>query len=292
MKSIIYLFMLIVFSVTANAQGYLLGPQQFNSDIVVHGTTAPTTSWFAPNYNTPVDFIASGGCTGSCVGYSGSWNNYWGNFLRLPQVNCSGYDTILMTFDISNSYFATQSADWCRFYIWADNGYKNNVISVKIDGIDVTYDSGANGKGFKFSEARNCASVQVLFNISAIADKSNILFYLEPSCGYNNSNTFMVKFDNIAVTGGSTVTVVENNTISKEHENIVISVSENSVTFSAVQNINSIKLFSISGIPVYSRENINNIVFCLNNRSFLNGTYIIQINCNGKLYNKKIEILK
>lgn len=181
------------------AQTYLLGPQAFNTDILVHGTSASTTVWFAPNYNTPIDFISTGGCTGSCVGYSGSWNNYWGNFLRLPEVNCTGKDTVSLTFNISNSYFASQPNDWCRFYIWADNGYKHNVVSVKINGTDVTYDSGVNGKGFKFSVLRNCDTAEVKFDLTAIANKTNILFYIEPNCGYNNSNTFFVKFDNVAI---------------------------------------------------------------------------------------------
>jgi hypothetical protein len=32
--------------------------------------------------------------------------------------------------------------------MWADNAYKHNVISVKIDNVDHTYDAGVNGKGF------------------------------------------------------------------------------------------------------------------------------------------------
>ena len=197
-KNILLLALLGISGIT-NAQTYLLGPQAFNTDILVHGSSAATTVWFAPDYNTPIDFLSTGGCSGSCVGYSGSWNNYWGNFLRLPEVNCSGKDTVLLTFNVSNSYFAAQPNDWCRFYVWADNGYKHNVVSVKINGIDVTYDSGVNGKGFKFSTLRNCDTAEVKFDLSAIVNKTNILFYLEPNCGYNNSNTFFVKFDNVAI---------------------------------------------------------------------------------------------
>lgn len=291
MKTFLFICFFACFTLTVNAQSYLLGPQSFNSDIVVHGTTAPVTSWFAPNYNTPIDYITTGGCTGACVGYSGSWNNYWGNFLRLPQVNCTGYDTVLMTFSVSNSYFASQSADWCRFYMWADGGYKNNVISIKIDSIDVTYDSGVNGKGFKFSEARNCATAQVLFNISSIADKTNILFYLEPSCGYNNSNIFMVKFDNIAIAGGSGVTSYKTHSIPENSEEVDISVSENTVTFLSTHNINSIKIFSLNGILVYNRENIRNKIFNLNSGDLHTGFYIVQVWLNEKLLNYKIAVL-
>jgi len=164
--------------------------QEFNSDVLVHGSSAPTTSWFAPDWNTPIDYASSGGCPGGWVGYSGNWNNYWGNFLRLPEQDCSGNDEVTIEFDVTHSYFASQTDDWIRFYMWADGGYEHNVVSVEVDGIDVTYDSGMNGKGFQFTESRSCAHVVVTFDISAIVDKSNILFYLEALCQYNNSNTF------------------------------------------------------------------------------------------------------
>ncbi len=175
----------------------------FDTDILVHGTSAPTTVWFAPDYNSPIAHSATDGCPDGRVGYQGSWNNYWGNFLRSPQINCTGHDEVALNFDVSHSYFASHTNDWCRFYMWADGGYKHNVVSVKINGSDVTYDSGVNGKGFKFSELRSCDDVQVNFDISLISDKSNILFYIEPSCGYNNSNLFYVWLDNIEFSAGS-----------------------------------------------------------------------------------------
>ncbi|MDD3860406.1 MAG: hypothetical protein PHW83_09430 [Bacteroidales bacterium] len=181
----------------------LLGPQGFSTDILVHGSSAPTTVWFAPDFNDPIAHSATGGCPDGQVGYQSSWNNYWGNFLRLPEIDCTGHDEVTLSFDVSHSYFASHTNDWCRFYVWADGGYEHNVVSVKINGSDVTYDSGVNGKGFKFSEVRSCDDVQVNFDISAISDKSNILFYLEPSCGYNNSNSFYVWFDNIEFSAGS-----------------------------------------------------------------------------------------
>jgi len=186
-----------LFPLFAHAQ--ILGPEPFNSDFIVHGTTAATTVWFAPDYYSPIDYVSTGGCTGGRIGYSGSWNNFWGNFVRLPQISASGLDSIKLSFDVSHSYFATHTSDWCRFYVWADGAYKKIVSTVKINGNNALYDSGANGKGFKFSEARSCAAAEVVFDLSTIIDKTSILIYLEPSCGYNNSNTFFVYFDNIAV---------------------------------------------------------------------------------------------
>ncbi len=185
-------------TVLCNSQS-ITTTEEFNSDILVHGTSAPTNVWFAPSYNTPISYNATNGCPPGSIGYSGSWNNYWGNFVRLPEVNCTGFDTVTLSFDVSHSYFDTHPNDWCRFYVWADNAYKHNVISVKINNVDVTYDAGVNGKGFKFSALRSCAHVEVLFNISSIVNKSNILFYIDPSCGYNDSKTFYVWFDNISI---------------------------------------------------------------------------------------------
>jgi hypothetical protein len=215
MKTIISLFFLLFFSGYTSAQT-LLPVEEFNSDILIHGTSAPTNVWFAPNYNTPIDWTATGGCPDGRIGYSSSWNNYWGNFVRLPQINCTGNDTVMMTFDVSHSFFSAHVNDWCRFYVWADSEYKKNVVSVTIDSVDVTYDSGINGKGFKFAQIRSCASVEVLFDLSAIIDKSNILFYIEPSCGYNNSNVFYVWLDNISIKGYSGSTVALNEQMDQE----------------------------------------------------------------------------
>lgn len=176
--------------------------EEFDSNILVHGTNAPTNVWFAPDWNTPIAHSASGGCPGGHIGYEGNWNNFWGNFVRLPEANCTGLDEVSLTFDVSHSHFPAHPNDWCRFYIWADGGYVHNVVSVEINGVDVTHDSGINGKGFRFTEVRSCDKVEVVFDISGIANKSNILFYIEPSCGYNNSNMFYVWFDNISLTSG------------------------------------------------------------------------------------------
>lgn len=288
MRFISCLLFIILLSFSVKSQNYLLGPQEFNSDILVHGTTAPTTSWFAPNYNSPIDFISSGDCSGSCVGYSGSWNNYWGNFLRLPEVNCVGNNTILMTFHVSNSYFASHTNDWCRFYMWADNGYKHNVVSVKINGTDVTYDSGANGKGFKFSEPRTCDTVEVVFNISAIINKSNILFYLEPSCGYNNSNNFMFMLDNVSIIGQSTSAIKIN---SPNYNNLNVSFSENNIIIRTNQDIKDLRLYSTNGKLVFHKTGISKNELFIDKASLKKGTYIIQVLSNEIVYNKKIEII-
>ena len=184
-----------------NSGTSLMALQQFNSDVLIH--TSPTNFvWYAPNSNTPIDYVASGGCTGGYAGYSGSWNNYWGNFVRLPQIDCSGKDSVMLSFDISNSYFAAQPSDNARFYIWADGAYnKACMTSVKVNGIEEgVWD--INGRHLYFTVARTCAHVDVTCNLASVSNKTNILFYIEPSCSYNYSNTFFVKLDNIVVNGG------------------------------------------------------------------------------------------
>ncbi|HBG70989.1 MAG: hypothetical protein A2W93_03195 [Bacteroidetes bacterium GWF2_43_63] len=201
MKTILLSFFVLIYML---GQAQILGPEPFNGDILVHGTSAANTVWFAPDYNPPIAFSSTGGCPGGRIGYAGSWNSFWGNFVRMPQINASGLDSIKLTFDVSHSYFAAHTADWCRFYVWADGAYKKIVSAVRINGSNVLYDSGANGKGFKFTETRSCAATEVIFDLSTIVDKSSILIYLEPSCGYDNSNTFYVYFDNIAVANAGT----------------------------------------------------------------------------------------
>jgi len=177
-----------------------LFPEGFDDNILVHGFTAPTNVWFAPESNPPIQHYPDGGNPGGRVGFSGSWNNWWGNFLRLPEVNCTGNNVVTLTFDVWHSHFPTHTDDRMRFYIWADGEYKRDVISVTIDGEDVMYELPfGNGWGFQFTEERDAAEVKVTFDISEVSNKSDILFYLEPSCGYNNSNEFYVFFDNISI---------------------------------------------------------------------------------------------
>ncbi|MDY0143061.1 MAG: T9SS type A sorting domain-containing protein [Bacteroidales bacterium] len=169
-------------------------PQTFDTDVLTHGTNPSATNiWFAPEYYAPISWTSSGGNPGGRVGYSGSAN--WSNFLRTPAINCTGQDLVTLTFDVWHS---ENTSNWIKFNQWADDGYKNNVVSVKINGEDVTYIYGT-GKGFQFSEQRATAQVEVIFDISAISDKSNIQFYFNAIC--NHGSAFYVYFDNISITG-------------------------------------------------------------------------------------------
>lgn len=142
---------------------------------------------------------ASNGCTDGAVGFSGAFNSFFGCFLRSPQVNATGQDEVVLTFNVSHSYAAANPNDRMRIYYYADGGFTNNAIStLKINGSDALANFGANGLGFSYTEVRTCADVEVVFDITGVTDKSNILFYLEPSSGYNNSHVFYTWIDNVS----------------------------------------------------------------------------------------------
>ncbi|GAI53405.1 unnamed protein product, partial [marine sediment metagenome] len=89
--------------------------QEFNSDVIVHVPAA--TVWFAPVFNTPIDYSSSGGCPGGHATYSEAWNDFWGNFLRTPEADCSGQNEVILNFTLSHSYFASHPNDRIRFYL-------------------------------------------------------------------------------------------------------------------------------------------------------------------------------
>ncbi len=296
MKKLVLIYLSVSAVFFSIGQTVLLPVEEFNSNILVHGTTAPSTVWFAPNYQPPIAWTSSGGCPDGRIGYSSSWNNYWGNFVRLPQINCTGHDTIILSFDVSHSWFSAHTNDWCRFYIWADGGYTHNVVSVLIDSVDVTYDSGINGKGFRFTEVRSCNSVEVKFDISAISNKSNLLLYIEPSCSYNNSNVFYVYFDNISA---------------KSHDGVSVSLEDKKEEFEflvypvpASESINleykqgfppntSIGVFSVDG-KVLIKENLlyGETLHWINISQLYAGIYLMNIisEKQGVLFQKSIVV--
>ncbi len=166
---------------------------------------APIDTFWSPATCTTggLKYFSTGGCTGGYVGFTGAWNNYFGCFLRTPQWNCTGNTSVVINFDLSNSYIATHiksspsSSDAIRFYMWVDNGYKN-ATSVKIGGVEVSSIDG-NGTWLKFDAARTCVNVSVTFDLSASSNLSNILFFLEPNCSYNDSYVFSAGIDNVSL---------------------------------------------------------------------------------------------
>lgn len=200
-------------SYSSGSGGVIMATQQFNSNVLVTGSTASSSQWFAPNSHTPFSYSATGGCTGGKVGFTGSFTNYWGNFLRSPQQDCSGGgNTVVLSFDLSNSYIASHivsspsSSDAMRFYVW-DNNYSSGshyykASSVKIGGTEVSSVDG-NGTWLKFDQARTCVHVDVTFDLTTIPNSNKLLFYIEASNPYNDSYTYSVSLDNITVSQGA-----------------------------------------------------------------------------------------
>lgn len=169
-------------------------------------SAAPTNRYWSPASCTTggLTYISTGGCTDGYIGKTGAWNNFFGCFLRTPAINCTGNAMAVINFDLSNSYFASQPNDRITFNMWVDGGYKQ-ASAVKINGASVG--SLISGQmGIRFDQLRNCVNVTVEYDLTTSSDLSGILFYLNPSCGYNNSNVFSVGIDNISIQGQSAPT--------------------------------------------------------------------------------------
>jgi hypothetical protein len=297
MKKRIFLFFGICFTISISIfpQVVLFGPEPFDNNPLYTGSNVPTNLWFAPSYKTPFSHFTTGGCEGGKIGYSSSWNNFWGNFVRLPEINCTNHDTIILSFDVSHSYFQNHINDWCRFYMWADNGYKHNINTVRIDGVDITHDAGINGKGFKFSELRNCKLVEVEFDITNIQNKTNILLFIEASCGYNNSNLFEIFLDNVAVSGyGNTVNIGIANGLS--------ALSITPTTVSNIMYINGLSkeveryhlnIYNLSGQLVYKAVlSHNGNQTSVDIANLPEGLYFVELYDNSNQYYLNTKIVK
>ncbi len=179
----------------------LLSTQPFDAAGSLATGASNTAVYWSPASCTTggLQWNGANGCSDGAVGFSGAFNNFFGCFLRSPQVDATGQDEVVLTFDVSHSYAAANPNDRMRIYYFADGGFTNNAIStLKINGSDALASFGVNGLGFSYTEVRTCANVEVVFDISGVTDKSNILFYLEPSSGYNNSHVFYTWLDNVS----------------------------------------------------------------------------------------------
>jgi hypothetical protein len=292
-KNLICIGIIFIVSVLhTSSQTVLMPLEPFNTNVLVHGSNAPTTVWFAPNSKPPIAWSGSGGCPVGQIGYESSWNSWWGNFVRLPQIDCSGFDTIVLSFDVTHSFFSTQTNDWCRFYMWADNGYKHNIVKILIDSVDVTHDTGINGKGFQFTELRSCSHVQVIFDISGIVNKTDILLYIEPSCNFNSSYIFRFFIDNVMVTGigGSMVEVMEEQ--SQYSFSVYPNPVEDELCLVSSQDMQNLvcKLFSIQG-ELLLEHTISGVghTYKLNISHLTAGFYLFSLsNIHSTIYKKQI----
>lgn len=176
----------------------------------VQGFTSSITKFWSPDCtNGDLTYMANNGCTGGHIGFTGSFNNFFGCFLRTPEQNCTGLTSVVINFDLSNSYFANHvvtspsNSDAIRFYLWDNNFSSGNhyyrATSVKIGGVEKGVSDG-NGMWLKFDELRNCVNVDVTFDFATagVPNVNKLLFYLEPNCSFNDAQVFSVKLDNIS----------------------------------------------------------------------------------------------
>lgn len=247
---------------TVSSQTILLGPQAFDSDIIVHGSTAPTNVWFAPDYNTPIDYSSTGGCTGGYAGYSGSFNNYWMNFLRTPEVNCTGNDSVTLSFDMSNSYYSSHPNDKVYFNMWIDGAYHDASVNQTI----------------LFDEARNCVHFDVVYNLTPYSNK-NVMFYLNTYCGYNDSEMYLVKFDNISVVSPLTTATkdIQNNS---ESINVFPNPSSDFITIqypNPENKIFTLLIYNAMGQEVRKIENISGSEVKIESANWQSGLYFFRM---------------
>ncbi|MFH0895577.1 MAG: T9SS type A sorting domain-containing protein [Bacteroidota bacterium] len=249
----------------------LLSVQQFNSNILVHGSTAPTTSWFCPDYYSPIDYLSGFGCAAPSAGYSASWNNYWMNFMRTPAVNCVGYDTVYLDFDLTNSFDATHPNDKVNFDIWVDGAYHDADINETI----------------LFDTLRNCQRYSVGFILTPYSNISGVLFYLNANCGYNDSKTYTVRFDNVEVwANGSGVGIEENK---KPKISLFPNPSDGKIF---ITGSGEMQLFDINGKLLHSYEFLSNNNE-LNLQDLENGVYLYEVKTTDhKIERGRIVIVK
>lgn len=200
----------------SNGQGSTGAPlsvlQTFNSNVIANSGSS-TGTYYSPASCSPGNYFAysgSGGCTGGAAYYNGSGSGgYSGCFLRTPMADASGLTTVTMTFDITHSYNSGRPNDKITFSIWINNGYRNtSIVPVTVNG------SAANE--LLFDQARSCETIEVVFDVSSatLVDKSDMLLYINSSCGYSNCNSYFVYIDNVEVLEGGGSSYQSTNTFS------------------------------------------------------------------------------
>lgn len=188
-----------------NYANTILPVESFTVNSNFSSTSTSTSLFYSPSSCSTggLQYLSSGGCTGGYIGFSGAMNNFFSCYLRTPAVNCTGHSSVKLGFDLSNSYIAAHQNtlldlnDRIRFYMYIDGTYKN-ASSIKINSTEMGQ-TDINGIWLKFDVARSCVHVEVTFDMSAYSDLSNVLFYMEPNCAYNDTNIFNVAIDNISI---------------------------------------------------------------------------------------------
>ena len=173
--------------------------EDWNTNVLDTTALSPTNVWWSSDTSVspPMQYLASGGCPGGNVGFSGSFNNQWSSFLRSPAVNCSTVNQLLFSLSISNSYFPTHPNDQVSFTLFAPTVAFPTGTFVNAQSVN-----GILGNVLPFDSVRNCQTISVRYDLSAVTDKSAVLLYINAMCGYNDADTFSVNIDNTTIGGG------------------------------------------------------------------------------------------
>lgn len=174
------------------------GIQNLSLDLL---STPPTNAWASPSTCT-----SAGGWEWGTDG-QGNPGKYayvtneagYNCFFRSVEMNCSGMDTVTMTFDLKNT--AVPSGGYIYVgSVWT-TAYKTVPISIN-NGAWVN--TGASTGRIDVNTARtDWETITVRYDISSLASKSSVLFYIYTSTG--NSSTYKLMFDNFYLYSGNHV---------------------------------------------------------------------------------------
>jgi hypothetical protein len=189
----------------SNGAGSVIVPSEpfaSSSAISNNTNTIPTNKWWSPNSCTAGSYwqySSTLGCPASGAVFNGGSGNFAGCFLRSPQQNMNGINTVTVTFDLSNSYNASRPNDRIRFYAWVNGAYPALPITVNgTSGVTSSY-------YLYFNQLRNCMAMTVTLDLSSVPtnSRSDFYFYIETSCGYSNCSPYQAIVDNIEILEGS-----------------------------------------------------------------------------------------
>ncbi len=173
------------------------------SNTVSNSSGAPTNVWWSPGTcgsGVFYQYSSTVGCPAGSAVFNGGNASFASCFLRSPQLNMNNINLVTITMDVSHSYSVSRPNDRVRFYVWVNNGYQ--AVPITINGV-----AGTSGSSYlNFTQARTCQQVTVTLNLSSIpsTSRSDFLFYIEPSCGYNLCNAFQMVVDNVSFSEGAT----------------------------------------------------------------------------------------
>ncbi|MDB5283576.1 MAG: hypothetical protein JWO06_2651, partial [Bacteroidota bacterium] len=181
--------------------------EPWSSNVLDTTAASPHNVWWSSDTSSssPLQYYTTGGCSGGNVGFEGSNNNFWSSSLRSPAMNCTGLSQITFQFDLTNSFFSSHPNDKMTFSLWAPtlanpNGTFINALTV----------NGITGFTLPFDVARSCEMITVVYDLSLVSDKAEVLLYLNPVCGYNDANLFKVHMSNTSIgVGGISAACLE-----------------------------------------------------------------------------------